>query len=247
MAEPDLHEGLVVSLRQAGPIPLQADFHCGAGELLALVGPSGSGKTTILRAIAGLYRAREGFVGCGGHTWFDTKAGIDLAAHERRVGLVFQAYALFPHLSALGNIAVALGHRPRSERPGRARELLALVRLTGLENRKPAELSGGQQQRVALARALARDPSALLLDEPFSAVDRRTRRRLHSELADLRKAIRVPIILVTHDLDEAGALADRLAVLDRGELLQTGRPAEVAAAPASLRVLEALDLPEAVP
>lgn len=244
MAELKPDEGLVVNLRQSDPIPLQAAFRCAPGELLALVGPSGSGKTTILRAIAGLYKVREGLIGCGGSLWFDTEAGIDLPAHERRVGLVFQSYALFPHLSALGNIAAALGHRPRAQRRERARELLATVHLAGLEDRKPAELSGGQQQRVALARALAREPAVLLLDEPFSAVDRRTRRLLHAELSELRKAIRVPIILVTHDLDEAGSLADRLAVLDRGELLQTGAPAEVAATPASQRVREALDLPE---
>ncbi len=206
--------GLRVQLRQAGPIPLAVDLRCGAGELLALVGPSGSGKSTILRTIAGLYTPHEGWVSCGAAVWLDTAGGIVLPPHRRRVGLVFQSYALFPHLTAIGNVMAALAHRPRAEREPQARALLRLVHLDGLENRRPAALSGGQQQRVAVARALAREPAVLLLDEPFSAVDRRTRRRLHEELRELRGAVAVPIILVTHDLDEATALADRLCVLE---------------------------------
>jgi molybdate transport system ATP-binding protein len=234
--------GLHVHLRQAGPIPLAVDFACGEAELLALIGPSGSGKSTTLRAVAGLYRPAEGRVSCGDDTWLDTAAGLDLRPYQRRVGLVFQNYALFPHMTALGNVVAALGHRPTRERTTRARELLALVHLDGLEQRRPAELSGGQQQRVAVARALAREPAVLLLDEPFSAVDRRTRRRLHAELADLRKLVRIPIVLVTHDLDEAAALADSMCVIDRGETLQSGAPMDLLRAPASLRVAHALDL-----
>lgn len=123
---------------------------------------------------------------------------------------MFQDYALFPHLSALHNITTALGHLPRGQRTGRARELLKLVHLVGLEECRPTHLSGGQCQRVALARALARDPAVLLLDEPFSAVDQVTRRKLQRELVLLRRAIQVPVVLVTHDLDEAAMLADRL-------------------------------------
>jgi molybdate transport system ATP-binding protein len=234
--------GLQVHLRQAGPIPLNVDFSCGEGELLALIGPSGSGKSTVLRAVAGLYRPAEGRVSCTGAIWLDTKAGLDLRPYQRRVGLVFQSYALFPHMTALGNVVAALGHRPARERAPRARELLALVHLDGLEQRRPAELSGGQQQRVAVARALAREPAVLLLDEPFSAVDRRTRRRLHAELSDLRKLVRIPIVLVTHDLDEAAALADSMCVIDQGETLQSGPPMDLLRAPASLRVAHALDL-----
>jgi molybdate transport system ATP-binding protein len=208
------------------------------------VGPSGSGKTTILRAIAGLYQPEAGHIVCNGQTWLDTDSRLSVPPHRRRVGLVFQSYALFPHMTALGNVMAALTHRPAAERVQRARALLKLLHLEGLEERRPSTLSGGQQQRVALARALAREPDVLLLDEPFSAVDRRTRRRLHDELRELRAAVSVPIVLVTHDLDEAAALADRLCVIDRGETLQTGTPAEVRSAPANDRVREALDLPE---
>ncbi len=244
MNESDMHDrgGLHVRLRQAGPIPLAVEFSCEQGELLALIGLSGSGKTTTLRSIAGLYRPRDGEVRCNGAVWLDTGHGIDLPPHRRPVGLVFQSYALFPHMTALGNVAAALGHRPAGERLERARELLLLVHLAGFEQRRPAALSGGQQQRVAVARALAREPAVLLLDEPFSAVDRPTRRKLHAELAELRQSVRIPIVLVTHDIDEAAALADRLCVIDHGETLQAGRPAELLAAPASPRVAMALDL-----
>jgi ABC-type uncharacterized transport system YnjBCD ATPase subunit len=127
----------------------------GDADLLALVGPSGAGKSTILRSICGLYRPASGHIVCDGETWLDTGRSIALPAHRRRAGLVFQAYALFPHMTALGNVMAAMSHRPRSERQARAQALIEMVHLTGLEQRKPAELSGGQQQRVALARALA--------------------------------------------------------------------------------------------
>ncbi|WP_246650275.1 ABC transporter ATP-binding protein [Rhizobium laguerreae] len=238
-----MSDGLRVSVKQSGPIPLSAEFACAPGELLALVGPSGSGKSTILRTIAGLYRPTSGKIQCNGAVWFDASAGLAVPPHRRSVGLVFQSYALFPHMTALDNVKAALAHLPRKERVERARALLRLVHLDGLEDRKPAALSGGQQQRVAVARALARDPAVLLLDEPFSAVDRRTRRKLHRDLRELRAAVSMPIVLVTHDLDEAADLADALCVLDGGETLQTGPTAEVLSAPASLRVREALDIP----
>jgi molybdate transport system ATP-binding protein len=161
--------GLAVSLRQSAPIPLAARFDCEGGELLALVGPSGSGKTTILRCIAGLNHPGAGAVSCAGEVWLDTAKRISLAPQRRSVGIVFQHYALFPHMSALKNVEAAMAHVGAGERAARARDLLQLVHLSGLEGRRPRELSGGQQQRVALARALARDPAVLLLDEPFSA------------------------------------------------------------------------------
>jgi molybdate transport system ATP-binding protein len=233
--------GLEVELRQEAPIPLDAAFGCAPGEVLALVGPSGSGKTTILGAIAGTYRAREGRVAVNGDTWFDAGAGIFLPPHRRAVGMVFQTYALFPHMTASGNVMAALGHLPAGLRPGRAADLLARVHLAGLEARRPAELSGGQQQRVALARALAREPAVLLLDEPFSAVDKATRLRLYREIAELRAGLDMPVVLVTHDLDEAAMLADRLAVLHRGRTLQTGTPEEVAMRPVSAEVARLID------
>jgi molybdate transport system ATP-binding protein len=229
--DPTGSAGLSVRLEQAEPIPLAAEFAVAAGELLALVGPSGSGKTTVLRCIAGLHRARNGHIRCGDTTWFDSEKGADLAPQERSVGFVFQNYALFPHLTAIENIATALGHLPRGARASRASALLERVHLAGLESRRPAELSGGQQQRVAVARALAREPKVLLLDEPFSAVDQVTRRKLQRELAELRRGLAIPMILVTHDLEEAAMLADSLALLHHGRTLQTGTPEEVLTKP----------------
>jgi molybdate transport system ATP-binding protein len=234
--------GLEVRLSQAGPIPLAVDLACAAGEVLALVGPSGSGKSTVLRCIAGVLRAQSGRIAVGGTAWFDSAAGIALSPRERSVGFVFQNYALFPHMSAQANVEAALGHLPASDRPVRARGLLDRVNLKGLESRRPAELSGGQQQRVAVARALARDPRALLLDEPFSAVDRSTRQILYRELATLRRDLAMPMVLVTHDLDEAAMLADRMCILHRGRTLQAGPPHELMAHPVNALVARLVDL-----
>jgi molybdate transport system ATP-binding protein len=231
-----------VNIRQRGPIPLAIAFACAPGEFLAIVGPSGAGKSTALRSIAGLYEPAEGTISCGSDVWFDASKRITMTAQQRRVGLVFQSYALFPHLNALHNVAAAMSHHPKSERLDRARRLLTTVHLDGFQDRRPAELSGGQQQRIALARALARDPNVLLLDEPLSAVDRRTRRRLRAELLEVRTSLSAPVILVTHDLDDASTLADRMLVLDRGEIIQEGAPRDVMTNPASDRVREALDL-----
>jgi molybdate transport system ATP-binding protein len=235
-------EGLTVRLSARAPIPLELSLAIAPGELLALVGPSGAGKSTTLRCIAGLHRAAEGRITCAGETWFDSATGENLAPHRRAAGLVFQDYALFPHMTAAGNILAAMGHLPRPARAARLRELFAMVHLSGLEDRRPAELSGGQQQRVAVARALARDPAILLLDEPFSAVDRATRRRLQAELAALRRSLAIPILLVTHDLEEALALADRMVVMHRGLGLQTGAPGTLLTRPAHAEVARLLDL-----
>lgn len=234
--------GLDLRVRQRGPIPLEAELACAPGEILALVGPSGSGKSSLLRCIAGLLTPREGRIVCGGETWLDTARGTDVPTPRRRIGLVFQSYALFPHLTALENVIEGLGHRSAGERRERALGLLRLVHLAGLEDRRPRQLSGGQQQRVAVARALARDPHALLLDEPFSAVDRSTRERLYGELAELRRDLRMPTILVTHDLDEATMLADRLCILSHGATLQTGTPLEVLQRPVSVAVARLVGL-----
>jgi molybdate transport system ATP-binding protein len=235
-------EGLHARLGQRAPIPLEAELACAPGELLALVGPSGSGKSTLLRCIAGLHAAAEGSIRCDGETWFDAGAGLSRPVQARRVGFVFQSYALFPHLSALENVAAALGGLTLAERTARARERLARVHLDGLENRKPAALSGGQQQRVAVARALARDPAVLLLDEPFSAVDQVTRRKLQQELARLRADLNIPMLLVTHDLDEARMLADRMVILHKGRTLQAGPPDEVMTRPANASIARLVGL-----
>ena len=235
-------KGLAVTLRQEAPIPLNAHIECAPGEVLALVGPSGGGKSTILRAIAGLTPITHGHISCNGCVWYDTRNKIDVATRHRRVGFVFQSYALFPHLSALDNVMEALGARPGGARLARARALLALVRLSGLEDRRPFELSGGQQQRVAVARALARDPEVLLLDEPFSAVDKATRQRLHRELGQLRSQLRMPVVLVTHDLEEAVQLSDRMSILHRGHSLQDGPPFQILNHPANRQVARLIDL-----
>ena len=234
--------GLSVHLDQDRPIPLKIDLDAFPGEILAIVGPSGSGKSTALRAIAGLDKPQRGRIVCNGAIWLDTAAGINIAARRRRVGLVFQSYALFPHLTTLENILEALQDRPMAGRRDEARALLARIRLEGLEERLPRQLSGGQQQRVAVARALARRPDVLLLDEPFSAVDRATRLRLQRELAELRNDLPMPVLLVTHDLDEAARLADRICVIHHGRSLQTDTPDAVMTRPVSPLVARLVNL-----
>ena len=244
--------GLQVQLRSTSPIRLEAEFDCGAGELVALVGPSGSGKTSMLRAIAGLWTPADvqGHIRVAGQAWLDTALGVQLSPQARRAGLVFQQYALFPHMTAHANVALAAG-------PGWSgadvQTLLARLGLAELSERRPSQLSGGQQQRVALARALVRVmprptadhssapeamPGVLLLDEPFSAVDAPTRQTLYRELAALRQKVSVPMLLVTHDLAEARRLADRVVIVDAGQTLQTGEPARVFASPRNARVAE---------
>ena len=235
-------KGIRVRLQQSGPIPLDAALECAPGEVLALVGPSGSGMTTILRAIAGLLRVRHGAIACNGDYWFDAERAVFVETRRRRVGYVFQNYALFPHLSALHNVMEAMLELPATERESRARDILARLRLSGLEDRIPAALSGGQQQRVAVARALAREPHVMLLDEPFSAVDRATRQRLYRELAELRRELAMPVILVTHDLDEALMLADRMCVLHQGRTLQSGEPYAVMTRPATVEIAQLVGL-----
>jgi molybdate transport system ATP-binding protein len=213
---------LAVTLRQSGPIPLDVAFSCGAGDVLAVFGASGSGKTTVLRSIAGLYRPQFASIRSGAEVWSDTASGSFAPAHQRAVGFVFQEYALFPHLTAVGNVATALGHRPRADRRSRAEQLLASVHLSGQLNRRPGALSGGERQRVALARALAREPAVLLLDEPFAAVDRAVRRHLQDEIDGLRRTLDIPLILVTHDFDDVIRLATHLLILEHGRAVASG-------------------------
>jgi molybdate transport system ATP-binding protein len=213
---------LSVNLRQPSPIPLGVEFAVDPGDVLAIFGPSGSGKTTILRTIAGLYRPEHASVRSGDETWTDTVKGTFTPPHRRTVGFVFQEYALFPHLTAVGNVSTALGHLPRAERRARAEALLELVHLSGQMNRRPQELSGGERQRVALARALAREPAVLLLDEPFAAVDRSVRRRVQDEIDGLRRTLDIPLILVTHDFEDVVRLATHVLILERGHAVACG-------------------------
>lgn len=221
-ALPGHGDGLVVRLQQDAPIPLEIDLNCRQGELLAICGPSGSGKSTVLRIIAGLRGVENGRVECAGNVWLDSMTAHVVPTHRRRVGLVFQDYALFPHLSVRRNLMLAMNHVPGRQRADDANEILARVNMAGFGERQPSTLSGGQRQRVALARALARDPDVLLLDEPFSAVDQQTRRRLYRELAGLRRSLDIPMILVTHDLQEVQQLADSLTIIHRGRTRQHG-------------------------
>ena len=209
-------------LSQAGPIPLEVAFTCAPGQVLTLFGPSGSGKSTILRSIAGLYAPQSARVTMGGDVWLDTTSGVAVPAHRRAVGFVFQEYALFPHLTALGNVMIALGHRPNDERRGRALELLELVHLQDRRDRRPSSLSGGERQRVAVARALAREPRVLLLDEPFAAVDRALRRTLQGEIAEICRTLDIPIVLVTHDFEDVVRLATHLVILRAGHEVASG-------------------------
>jgi molybdate transport system ATP-binding protein len=222
---------LSAALQQPGPIPLDVEFRCGSGDVLAIFGPSGSGKTTILRSIAGLYRPARALVRSGGEAWTDTASGAFTPPHRRAVGLVFQEYALFPHLTALGNVTAALGHLPRRARRARGESLLATVHLPTHASRRPHELSGGERQRVALARALARDPAVLLLDEPFAAVDRAVRRRLQDEIDALRRTLDLPVVLVTHDFEDVVRLATHVLVLERGRSLAAGPLAALTSRP----------------
>ena len=193
------------------------------GSTVALVGPSGAGKSTVLRAIAGLVRPREGRIASGESVWFDAARRIDLPPERRKVGLVFQDYALFPHLTVRQNVEYA--------RRNTADEYLDRLAIRHLERAKPGDLSGGERQRVALARALASDPDILLLDEPLSALDPHTKAGVRSELQDLLGALDLPTLLVTHDFEDAAALADRVGVLVEGALRQVGTPTELVAAP----------------
>jgi ABC-type sulfate/molybdate transport systems ATPase subunit len=193
-------------------------------ETLAIAGPSGAGKSTLLRAVAGLVRPDRGRIALGGTSWYDGRAGLHLPPERRAVGLVFQDYALFPHLTVRQN--VAFGGAARAD------ELLARLRIDALADERPAALSGGERQRVALARALARAPAVLLLDEPLAALDAATRAHVRGELHDLLAELALPTLLVTHDHRDAAALADRIGVLVDGRLRQLAAAEELVRAPA---------------
>ena len=201
----------------------EASFEVAAGEFFAMLGPSGSGKTTCLRLIAGFEQPT------GGHIEIFGVTAEGVPPYRRNVNTVFQDYALFPHLSVGGNVAYGLMIKGvgRAERERQAREALAMVKLSGLEGRRPAQLSGGQRQRVALARALVNRPKVLLLDEPLGALDLKLREQMQVELKALQQALGITFIFVTHDQGEALSMADRLAVFNEGKLAQIGAPADI--------------------
>lgn len=220
-------------VHRVGDVELRVQFDVAPGQCLALAGPSGAGKTTVLRLLAGTARPDEGLITHGADVWVDTEAGVYLPPERRRCGYVFQDYALFPHLSAWRNVAYGLRSTPARERRASAHALLDRFGLGQRADARPSTLSGGERQRVALARALAPRPSVLLLDEPLSALDARTRAAAGRELAATLHGLEVPVVLVTHDFGEAALLGDRIAVIDHGRVIQEGAPGELAATPAT--------------
>ena len=223
-----------VRLRVAG-FELDASWTAGSG-VAVLFGPSGAGKTLTLQCLAGLITPDAGRIVVDGRVLFDRAAGIDLPAQARRVGYVFQGYALFPHLSVADNVGFGLRDRSRTERSRRVAAVMGQLGLDGLDHRYPRELSGGQRQRVALGRALAIEPALLLLDEPLSALDVPLRRALRDELRAVLSKVGTAAVVVTHDFTEAYRLADRIVVYDRGRVVQSAPRSELLWRPASEQV-----------
>ena len=225
-----LEASLAIARRE---FDVEVDVTVPAGRCLALVGPSGAGKSTVLGCIAGLLHPRRGRIAAGGGVWLDTSSGVDVAPQERRCGYLFQEYALFPHLSAWRNVAYGLAGDGRETKRERALELLRRLGVESVADARPRELSGGERQRVGLARALATEPAVLLLDEPLAALDASTKAEASRELLSVLSASHAPALLVTHDFSEAALLADEVAVIDSGTVVQTGTAAALSAAPAS--------------
>jgi molybdate transport system ATP-binding protein len=225
-------------------LALHVTFETGPGTLV-LFGPSGSGKTTILAAIAGLVQPDGGEIELRGRPLYRDRTrgrAVNLPARERRIGYVFQEYALFPHMTVLDNVAFPIRGVPREARQARARELIELVHMSRYAAAHPDELSGGQRQRVAIARALALDSGVLLLDEPFTALDDPLRHRLQDEIRTLQQELGLIVVLVTHTLEDAFAMGDRIAVLHEGRVEQLGAVDEVFRRPATSHVAEAMGI-----
>jgi iron(III) transport system ATP-binding protein len=218
------------------------DLEVEEGEFFVLLGPSGSGKSTLLRCLAGLERPEGGEIVAGGKVIFSCARGISLAPEERGLGMVFQSYAIWPHLSVADNVGLVLRHGKgrlaEAEVRERIREALALVQLEGFEERPARLLSGGQQQRVALARALATNPRVLLMDEPLSNLDARLREEVRAKIKELVRRLEITTLYVTHDQVEAMVLADRIAVMAEGAILQVGDPYRLYRFPVDARVAE---------
>jgi molybdate transport system ATP-binding protein len=211
-----------------GDFRLSAEITCPPG-ITCVMGPSGSGKSTLLAAVAGLAVPDRGRVTLGDEVWLDREAGIDVPVHARRLAYVFQGLALFPHMSALGNVEYGMGDVPRAERAAKAMALLERLGVGHLARRRPRTFSGGEAQRVALARAIARSPKLILLDEPFSALDRDLRAQLTGVVRELVAELRVPLVHVTHSVAEARLLADQVVRIERGAVVARGTAAEVLA------------------
>jgi len=239
-------DGAVVSFAPGRPAVDGAELSLTCGRITALLGPSGSGKSTLLRAIAGLERLDAGAVRFEGRLW--SGEGVHLEPETRRCGVVFQDYALFPHLTALGNVAFGLRGRTREAKRAEAMDGLKTVELAHRAKAYPHELSGGEQQRIALARALAPGPDVMLLDEPFSGLDRRLRAELRDTTAQALRTSDAATLIVTHDAEEALALADSVALMSEGRIIQHGAPDRLYLKPSSLaaaRLLGAVEVFEA--
>lgn len=232
MSAPVLHISGARKALGGQPILTGVDLELARGRVTALLGPSGAGKSTLLRAIAGLERLDGGRIVSSGTAWDDGGTFVD--AQKRGVGFVFQDYALFPHMTVSENIGFGLRSWSREDKAARIAELLGRVEIEALAGNYPHELSGGEQQRVALARALAPKPDIMLLDEPFSSLDRRLRSELRQQTMNAIREFGAAALIVTHDADEAFETADELALMENGRIAQTGAPVDVYLKPATL-------------
>jgi molybdate transport system ATP-binding protein len=225
---------LVAAIRlRRGEFALDVELDCPPG-ITCVMGPSGAGKSTILAVLAGLALPDAGRIALGDEVWLDRAHGVDVPVHARRLAYVFQGLALFPHMTALGNVAYGLGAAPRRDRSRRAQALLDRLGVGHLARRRPRTFSGGEAQRVALARALARSPRLMLLDEPFSALDRELRAQLTALVRELVAELGVPLVHVTHSVAEARLLADQVVRIERGQIVARGAAGDVLAGIASL-------------
>ncbi|MGE0550462.1 MAG: ATP-binding cassette domain-containing protein [Kofleriaceae bacterium] len=222
----------VITLRR-GEFLLDVELQCPPG-ITCVMGPSGSGKSTILSVLAGLAAPDHGRVALGGEVWLDRAKGIDVPVERRRLAFVFQRLALFPHMTAQHNVEYGMKELPRDERATKANALLERVGVGHLAKRKPRTFSGGEAQRVALARALARSPKLMLLDEPFSALDRELRAQLTKLVRELVAELNVPLVHVTHSVGEARLLADQVVRIEKGKVVARGAPGEVLAGVTSI-------------